>query len=161
MTIKRIPLDERFWKLVNKTDGCWLWTGATNHFGYGMINSGGHSGNALRAHRVSWIIHNGVIPNGRFICHHCDNPSCVRPDHLFIGTCADNNRDMVAKNRCDRVKRPRGEKHGNHLLYNKQVLDIRAAYKAGNTSLHKLGAQYSVSYMTIWHIVKRHSWAHI
>src|SRR5262245_52091786 len=95
MTIERKPLQDRFWKYVNKTETCWLWTGAKHEFGYGLINKGGAGGRILRAHRVIWEWTNGPIPKGFFVCHHCDVPACVRPDHLFLGTNKDNVQDMI------------------------------------------------------------------
>lgn len=91
-----IPLETRFWQRVEKTDGCWRWTGPLHAFGYGLIWRGG---NNVGAHRISWEIHVGPIPDGLFVLHRCDNPPCVRPDHLFLGTQADNIHDMVAKGR--------------------------------------------------------------
>jgi len=90
-------LCDRFWPNVEKRpSGCWFWTGARKHTGYGQIwvvNS------AKTAHRISWILHNGPIPTGLCVLHKCDNPPCVNPDHLFLGTRADNNLDCVAKGR--------------------------------------------------------------
>lgn len=88
--------EERFNKNVNKTLSCWLWEGCTNKAGYGVLNV--HTKQTM-AHRFSWSIINGFIPKGMFVCHHCDNPPCVRPDHLFLGTQDDNIHDMIAKGR--------------------------------------------------------------
>jgi hypothetical protein len=100
---------DRFWSRVTKGDGCWEWSGARDRGGYGHFN--GAHGN--RAHRFSWILANGPIPAGMLICHRCDNPPCVNPDHLFLGTVLDNHRDMDAKGRrptaANRMDLPTGE----------------------------------------------------
>ena len=95
--VRVIPIEDRIWKFVQKTDGCWEWTGQRCARGYGLV-AVTHT-TVRRAHRVIWELVNGPIPAGMVICHHCDNPPCVRPDHLFIGTQADNMRDMQAKGR--------------------------------------------------------------
>ncbi len=93
-----VPREERFWKHVHKTDSCWLWTASVNDKGYGQLFVGvGKS--PLRAHRVSWELHRGLIPIGLLVLHHCDNPPCVRPDHLFLGTYKDSTQDMISKGR--------------------------------------------------------------
>lgn len=92
-----VPLDVRFWAKVAKGDGCWEWTASRNSLGYGNIRV---ERKRFVAHRVAWALTYGPIPDGLFVCHHCDNPPCCRPDHLFLGTHADNMADMVAKGRC-------------------------------------------------------------
>jgi hypothetical protein len=87
---------ERFMRKVVKGDGCWLWTGAPAQWGYGQF---GMANKHWLAHRVSWFFHNGPIPDGMFVCHRCDVPLCVNPDHLFLGTHQDNMDDMRAKRR--------------------------------------------------------------
>ena len=96
------PLEVRFWRFVAKSEGCWLWTGANtgSPMKYGRIGDGTGKG-ALKAHRASWLIHFGAIPNGLWVLHKCDNPLCVRPDHLFLGTRADNMKDAFDKGRID------------------------------------------------------------
>lgn len=94
------PAAVRFWRHVNKGSPyeCWVWTGSNDGKGYGQISAGaGRS--PIKAHRLSWEIHNGQIPAGMVICHRCDNPKCVNPSHLFVGTQKDNMVDCATKNR--------------------------------------------------------------
>lgn len=98
-TVRIGSLAERLWAKVDRTESCWIWTGGTNIKGYGCIGLGERGRGKALAHRVSWELAFGPIPDGLWVLHHCDNPPCVRPDHLWLGTAADNNRDMVAKGR--------------------------------------------------------------
>ena len=92
--------DDRFWAKVEKTDGCWLWTGAiSGGTGYGGFAWELKPHLQTGAHRASWLLHNGEIPEGLWVLHHCDNRRCVRPDHLFLGTAKDNHTDMLVKGR--------------------------------------------------------------
>ena len=96
---ERAPLMVRFWPKVRPSlEGCWEWTGVTRN-GYGAISAGGHDGPMLYAHRVIWEQNQGAIPTGMCVLHHCDNRRCIRPDHLFLGTKADNSLDMKLKGR--------------------------------------------------------------
>lgn len=91
---------ERFWSRVKRGDGCWEWQGGSNQYGYGLFTRRGCDTKVTRvASRISWELAHGPIPQGMVVCHKCDNPPCVNPDHLFIGTHLDNMRDMVAKGR--------------------------------------------------------------
>lgn len=99
MGLHQIPIQDRFWLHVDKSGDCWLWTGATDHNGYGKVDYRTPLRRTLGAHRISWMLRYGDIPNGLKVLHKCDNPKCVNPDHLFLGTHQDNMDDMVAKGR--------------------------------------------------------------
>jgi hypothetical protein len=102
------PIADRFWAKVQKSDSCWVFTG-TLVKGYGIIGRCDHTRNYAYAHRLSWELHHGPIPKNLCVLHHCDNPPCVRPDHLWLGTIADNNRDMSQKGRNGKTRKSLGE----------------------------------------------------
>lgn len=101
---KYMSIEERFYQKVEKTDSCWLWTGARNSRGYGCFSDG--TGKRLLAHRYSYTLHRDVIPEGLIVCHTCDVRECVNPEHLWVGTHKDNSDDMFAKNRQGSSNRP-------------------------------------------------------
>lgn len=140
---------ENFWAKVDKSGDCWNWT-AFKSKGYGYIMCGWK--NPVRAHRFSWVLNNGDIPDGMFVCHKCDNPSCVRPDHLFLGTPADNVIDMVQKGR--NVSCP-GLKNGVAKLTPEQV---RAIYLDPRTN-KEIGASYGIASSLASFIRQRRLWA--
>src|SRR6266853_3758788 len=94
----RRSITERFWEKVDTTGDCWLWTASKTEFGYGQFGTA-RGKPSTTAHRVSWELHFGPIPDGMFVCHHCDTPPCVKPDHLFLGTHEQNQLDMLLKGR--------------------------------------------------------------
>lgn len=147
--------------------GCFLWTGAVNHKGYGVFTIDGKS---ISAHRASWELSYGEIPSGAHILHRCDTPACVNPRHLFPGTAADNMADKVAKGRAasgdangarlrpDRLAR--GEAHGQAKLTAASVRAIRAAVDDG-TSMRSLARRFGVSPRTIGRIAKATNWTEV
>ena len=94
--MKYEPVPDRLWKRVDKSGECWVWLGMRDASGYGRIQVGP---DPLLCHRVAWMLTNGPIPRGKHVLHRCDNRRCVRPDHLFVGTNADNVKDRVRKGR--------------------------------------------------------------
>ena len=157
--IEKVPLGERFWQkvFVQSPDECWEWQGYTNDSGYGQFRCG--NGALLRAHRISYEIHKGAIPDGLIILHKCDNPRCVNPDHLSVGTHADNIHDMDQKGR--RINSPHyGESHGMSKLTAELVRQIRSLADSG-VSYEEIGRRFAISANHAGRIAKRESWAHI
>lgn len=155
-----IPISERFWNKVQKSDnpdGCWIWIGNRNGNNYGVISKSINQGkqDKLLAHRVSYELEYGNIPDGMNVLHKCDNPPCVRPKHLFLGTQLDNIADMVSKNRA--IKN-RGILNPMAKVTEEQVLDIRFMYATGNYTYNQLAEIFDISDSSIWYIVTRKGW---
>lgn len=160
---------ERLWARVKKKrNGCWEWNGARSPSGHGSMRLGkGH----ISTHRLSFELAYGPIPSRMFICHRCDNPPCVNPEHLFLGTPADNMRDRDSKGRGATGRRngrhtkpectARGEQCGRTKLTTRQVLDIREAYANERISMRALGAIYGISHTQVRYVVRGLSWAHL
>src|SRR3990172_665127 len=153
-------LEERFWQKVKigNPDDCWKWTGNLDGKNYGRIMFKKY-GKRFLAHRLSWYIHNGKIPQGLFVCHHCDNPTCVNPKHLFLGTPTDNMKDMYDKNRHIRVSM-KGSENPMAKLTKEQVTKIREEYDYRRGAYERLGKIYNVSSATIRAIILRINWNH-
>ncbi len=135
---------------------CHLWTANSTH-GYGLISIYGYKGSvAKRAHRVAWMLAKGPIPPNTFVLHHCDNPPCVNPNHLFLGNSLLNVRDMIAKGR-EKHSPLKGEANGSSKLTWNEVREIRRLNKAG-LSTCKLGLQFGVSCSTIQWITSGKHW---
>jgi hypothetical protein len=137
---------------------CLLWTGSLRDNGYGQFYFRGQA--AEKAHRVSWVLHRGKIPDGISVLHRCDVPACVNPEHLFLGTIADNNRDMSEKGR--RVPPPRylGVSHPNAKLTPAKVREMRRLHQA-KVPLSQICKRFGVSKSGAWHVLARESWAHV
>jgi hypothetical protein len=175
----------RFWQKVDKSGGCWIWTGCKTPLGYGQACcAGGHR----KAHRVSFTISNGPIPDGLDVLHKCDNPSCVNPSHLEAGTHLQNMEQMKIRGRAavgnkhgmrihpERVKRGTahhmhgkrgrnlkptpGSLHKNAKLTEEMVLQMRIEREQGFSQV-ALAHKYQVSQASVWMIIHRRAWKHV
>lgn len=147
-----ISVEIRFWKRVNKTDGCWVWTGGTTTAGYGKIGLGGRGGEQRDTHRFSWEMHFGEIPDGLCVLHKCDNKPCVRPDHLFLGTHSDNMIDAY-----DKGIMKKGSARSDAKINENMAKEIRESKENGTT----LAAKFGVSDALIYRIRKNKTWKHV
>jgi hypothetical protein len=157
--------EQIFWSKVDKSSGhgpyyennslvrnnCWEWNGCKHTKGYGLF--WGYK-KQTRAHRISWLLTNGD-PGKFWVLHHCDNPSCVNPSHLFLGTHDDNMQDRNKKER-----QTKGEKNGRSKIDEQKVLDIRKRYSNGERQ-NSIAMDYSISQNQISDIVNRKRWKHI
>ena len=145
------PIGPRFWSMVDRRgpDDCWPWTGDLSVRGYGRI---WYQGKTRYAHRVSYELHYAPISEGMFVCHSCDNPRCVNPAHLFLGTAADNSKDMTVKGRA-----AEGERHGTCKLKEGDIPAIRKLATEGLTYT-EIGTRYGVAYGVISRVVRCETW---
>jgi hypothetical protein len=142
--------EEHFWSLVKKTDTCWFWMGSRATNGYGNFYDKRMPGRHGLAHRVAFTVAFGPIPKGLFICHRCDTPPCLNPEHLFPGTHTDNMRDAARK---QRLRIPRRSK-----LMPQQVSEIRALFAEGGLTQRSLARQFSIDAGQVWRIVHNKNW---
>ncbi len=168
---------ERFWShtviIPDVDNACWLWAGPLDRDGYGVISATTSTGRIhSRAHRLAYAIAHGAAPAGRLVCHRCDNPRCVRVEHLFLGTDADNVADMMAKGRCRPArgsdhgshlhpeKVPRGERSGSAKLTSADVIDIRHLLRVGARK-NVIARAFGVNWKTIDNIDRGLTWCHV
>lgn len=151
-----------FWANTAKTAlGCWEWQGTKNRDGYGVLK---FCRTVVSAHRVAYEFANGPITDGLYVCHHCDNRLCVRPDHLFLGGALENNRDASRKGRYANrpaPNRPRGTEQPGSKLTDDAVREIRRAHADGGVTYGDLAARFGVSWSLIRNVVKRLNWKHV
>ena len=156
---KGTTVEERFWSKVDKTSSCiyyngtrcWIWTSYKHRQGYGLFKI---KEKPYKAHRMSYKMKHGFIPDGMKVCHHCDNPSCVNPNHLFTGTQKDNMRDAAKKKRLGKAK---GSRNGYAKLTEEQIPAIRK-----DTRYHKkIAKDYNVTRSVISGIKRGYSWKHV
>ena len=150
--------EQRFWSKVdrNGVNGCWLWKTGKDKDGYGKFNP--TKLQHIRAHRFSFWLVNGIIPKGMFVCHSCDNPSCVNPKHLFLGSPKDNTRDMIRKGRANRL---RGEDCSWSKLSDESIKMIRGLYKRSDLTQYALAKKFNISQAQISNIVTGKRWSQI
>jgi len=152
-----VSLKERFEARVSPcpNTGCWWWCGAASDAGYGRISRTSRgTGAPARAHRIAWELVHGPIPDGLYVCHRCDQPSCVNPAHLFLGTNAENVADKVRKGR-----QTSGESHGNSKLKCVDVAAIRSAWRKGLLNQPEISMAWGITQSHVSKIVHGRSWS--
>ncbi len=159
----RPSVEERFWSKVirGRPEDCWEWQASTSN-GYGAFQLKNPQ-RVERSHRMVWLLVHGDIPNGVYVCHHCDNRKCCNPDHLFLGTHQDNMADMVSKGRGGRPPLSsisRGASHWNAKLSDDAVRTIRQRVANGEKQ-RDISREMGLSHTTIGMIVRRRLWRHV
>lgn len=144
--------ENRLWSRFHEVDGCWVWQGATQAPGYGRISWGGVY---WYTHRLAWRLVHGPIPEGMFVCHTCDNPPCIRPAHLFLGSPKDNIADASGKGRMHP-----GESHGMARLTVPQVHAIRARLADGHRPVD-IAPDFGIHPNTVHNIKHGRAWRHV
>lgn len=170
LTDKRVS---KFWRMVSITandDRCWLWNGSVNSKTkqYGRVTI---EGVIINTHRLAYFIHYKIDPKDKLVCHSCDNPKCVNPKHLWLGTEEDNRKDMYLKRRNARgdsstyrkypEKRKHGEKNCCAKLTEENVLEIKTLYASGDYYQMDLARKFGVSQTAIWYILNGRNWKYL
>lgn len=154
--------EARFWKRVNK-DGliqphmatrCWVWTG---YFGF-CVRLGVKNHEGMGPHRYSYLLHTGVHPDELYVCHHCDNPRCVNPEHLFLGTALDNNHDCIAKDR-----NAKGNTHGRSKLTEELVRKIRKRHRFNDpkNGAENIARELGMNGEVVRRAIRGQTWKHV
>lgn len=151
-----VSASDRFWPRVKQLPdkGCWLWLGSQDRYGYGWFSGWGEK----KAHRASWAAHFGPVPPGVHVLHNCDNPTCVRPDHLYLGNNTKNQHDKRVRGRARGINR--GEGNGNARLTTNVVRKLRRLHVAGITC-RELASRFGVSASNVSRITRGNAWAHV
>lgn len=154
---KPIPLKARLERhtIPEPNSGCWLWAGAVSPNGYGTTRIGGRHGVTRGVHQASWMVHRGSIPAGLFVCHHCDVKVCINPDHLYLGTAAQNTQDAT-----DRGRIKRGEERRNARLSDEIVRTIRRM-SAEWASSREIGISVGVDPRHVRYVLQGRIWGHV
>lgn len=155
MSPPRISIEQRLKNYSIKENECWNFLGTKDKDGYGVFGHG--RGKQLRAHRASFQFYKGNVITGMFVCHSCDNPSCINPNHLFVGTAKDNTQDMIQKGR--RVNH-KGSNHPSAKLNELHVICIRKQRLLGKT-LKQIGNQFGITFQSVSDICKGKTWTHL
>jgi hypothetical protein len=155
MSPPRLSIESQLQKHIKSSNGCWIFTGCLDRDGYGVF---GHGRNKqVRAHRMSYEFYVGSIPNGALVCHACDNPSCINPKHLFLGSAKDNTQDMIKKGRkasCKGSSHPLAKIDESDALWIKQQRQL-------SRSLKDIAKDLNISFQTVSSICKGTTWKHI
>lgn len=158
------PTEDRLCDYVARAaaDACWEFNGQRDRKGYGRLSRGRRGEGSTSAHRAAWIAANGAIPAGLCVLHRCDNPPCCNPAHLFLGTIADNNRDMAEKGRAAKTGKPLGEHNGNAKLSPDDVRAIRSLWtNPVRPKQRDIAARFGVDQQVVWSVIHRRTWAHV
>ena len=150
--------EDRFWEKVKLGEGCWVWTASVNAYGYGLFARQTTPSRCVLAHRYAYECLVGPIADDLCVLHRCDNPRCVRPNHLFLGTRTDNTNDKVAKGR---ARGPQGEAHPRCKLTAPRVRQLLADWKAGGVSKSELSRRYGISHRNVRNIIDGQTWRHL
>lgn len=163
--VMKSDVQKRFWSKVDIKDllSCWFWKGSLEAvrkgtYLRGRFRIGGRRGRAEVASRVAWVSTHGDIPDGLFVLHKCDDPRCVNPSHLYLGTNKDNMRDLYERGD---PNRSHGEKHYHALLTDEQAREVRRLYKARKMRSVDIGKKFGISRSTVWDIGTGRRWKHL